>query len=114
MKFSELIREQLSVSLISDRGYGDSGEDKTYRCVHMLNSVVEVLKGGLRSVDYIYTLKNNLKEAKKADRDNDDCIKDIESIIKLQNETLKCLKELIKDNETLLKPLVKKYGYKHE
>ena len=110
-KFSEFLSESLSRG-VSSVGFGHSGEDEAYRCVHMFNTVSEILKDVLRNADYTSVFKNNLKKAKKAEKDNNECIEDIELILKTSNDVLKCLKDLSNNVNTVLKPLTKKYEYK--
>ena len=110
MKFSNFLTEKLTVGDF-DRGYGNSGEDMAYRCVHMLNLVSQNLERTLRNADFNSALENNFKDAKTAERDNDDCLDDIRTTIKLSKDMLKKLKSLIRDFDGKLKPLTKKYGW---
>ena len=77
----------------------------------MLNLVSQNLERTLRNADFRRALENNLKDAKAAERDNDDCLDDIKTTIKLSNDVLKKLKALISGLDRGLKPLSKKYGY---
>ena len=110
MKFSNFLTEALTVSDF-DRGYGNSGEDRAYQCVHMLKLVSQNLERTLRNADFSSALENNFKDAKRAERDNDDCLDDIRTTIKLSKDILKKLKSLASDFDKKLAPLTKKYGW---